>query len=235
MSKIFNIELKRSGLNTMQKAILRTLEAAGKPLSMRQFEEKLDKKRLTILYNLQKLQKRGWVEQARTQRIYTWSLQWKERKDGGSEISADTAYEILAKTPAKRLWGIQGAGAAEKLIRLMRRGVTYKPTHHRQRLRQVIVDGILTARGVELLKQAPKGELASHLRRPTILHITADTPELENLEIITDGKTLFVIDRERDRTTATKDANLVAAYLGLHETLKSLSPKVRPQEVYGEA
>ena len=74
------------------------------------------------------------------------------------------------------------------------KGTTYRPIHHRQRLRQIIVDGILTAKGVELIKQVEKEELSSHLHRPTILHVTVDTPELENLEIITDGERLLIVD-----------------------------------------
>lgn len=114
------------------------------------------------------------------------------------------------------------------------KGATYKPIHHRQRLRQTIVDAILTAKGVELIKQVPKEELLSHLRRPTILHITADTAELDNLEIISDGKLLLIIDRARQTAVVLRDLHAVAAYLALHETVKALSAKVRPQEVYGE-
>lgn len=150
------------------------------------------------------------------------------------EIPIERAYEMLTRSPSQKLWGIQGAEAVRVLTEEISRGTTYKPVHHRQRLRQIIVDGILTTRGVELIKRVAKEELLSHLRRPTILHITADTPELENLEIISDGTMVLITDRAKKKAMVTRDPLAVTAYLALHETIKALSTKARPQEVYGE-
>ena len=197
-------------------------------------EEGLDKKRLTIFYNLKQLQKRGFVRQDRTQKIYTWTLEPLETNVGSVEIPTERAYEAIARSSSQKLWGIQGGEAVKKLVEKIKRGTTYRPLHHRQRLRQVIVDAIFTTRGMDLIKQVPVEELSSHLHRPTILHVAADTAELDPLEIITDGKRLFIIDRERGRATVLHDAHAVSAYLALHETIKALSTKVRPQEVYGE-
>lgn len=234
MSNIFNTELRRGGFTEIQRLLLKTLYASGEPLSMRAFEEKLDKKRLTILYNLKQLKKRGFVRQDRTGRIYTWVLEPLRNGVGSTEIPIERAYDILARSSSQKLWGIQGGGAVCLLTEAILKGTTYKPIHHRQRLRQVIVDGILTTGGVELIKQVPKPELASHLHRPTILHVTEDTPELSNLEILSDGKLLLVIDRHAETAAVVHDPLAVAAYIALHETIKMLSTKVRPQEVYGD-
>lgn len=218
----------------MQKLLLKALHASGEPLSMRALEEKLDKNRLTILYNLKQLKKRGFVRQDRTGKIYTWVLEPLESDERSATIPIEHAYDVLARSPSQKLWGIQGGGAVRILAEKISRGTTYESIHHRQRLRQVIVDGILTPGGVELIRQIPKPELASHLHRPTILHVTEDTPELSNLEILSDGKLLLVIDRLAGTATVVHDSLAVAAYIALHETIKTFSTKVRPQEVYGE-
>ena len=234
MSKFFNIEVRRYRFNKTQMAVLKVLHSAQKPTTMAELEEKLDKKRLTIFYNLKELQKRGFVRQDRTQKIYTWILEFLEMGAGSEEIPTERAYEAIARSSSQKLWGIQGGKAVQKLIEKIKRGTTYQSIHHRQRLRRVIVDGILTTRGMDLIKQIPKEELSSHLHRPTILHVTADTAELDPLEIISDGKRLFIIDREREKATVLRDACAVSAYLALHETIKALSTKMHPQEVYGE-
>ncbi|MBI4088876.1 helix-turn-helix domain-containing protein [Candidatus Kaiserbacteria bacterium] len=234
MSNIFNIELKRNRFNKTQVAILKALHRAQKPTTMAELEEGLDIKRLTLYYNLKQLQKRGFVRQDRTQKIYTWTLEPLEMSADSVEISVERAYEAIARSPSQKLWGIQGGEAIKKLVEEIKRGTTYRLIHHRQRLRQVIVDAIFTTRGMDLIKQVPREELASHLHRPTILHATADTAELDPLEIITDGKRLFIIDRRREKATVLHDAHAVSAYLALHETIKALSTKMRPQEVYGE-
>lgn len=234
MSKIFNLDLKRGGFNKTQVLLLKALGASPKPMAIRELEEKLDRKRLTIYYNLKQLGKRGFVRQDRTGKIYTWILEQTEAAPGSIEIPIERAYEMLTRSPSQKLWGIQGGEAVRILIETIVKGATYKPIHHRQRLRQIIVDGILTTKGVELIKQVPRDELLSHLRRPTILHITADTPELDNLEIISDGKLLLITDRARGTAVVMRDSLVVAAYLALHETIKALSQKVRPQDVYGE-
>lgn len=218
----------------MQVEVLKVLLAAEKPRSMRDFEEHLDKKRLTIYYNLKQLEKRGFVRQDRTGKVYTWVLEPLEASSGIEEIPIERAYDIIARSDSQKLWGTQGREAVRILTEKISRGMTYKPIHHRQRLRQIIVDAIFTTKGVELIKQVPEEELLSHLRRPTILHITADTPELDNLEIISDGKLLLITDRARGTAVVIRDSLAVAAYLALHETIKALSPKVRPQDVYGE-
>jgi len=192
MSNIFNIELRRGGFNTTQVSLLKVLYASRKPASMRELEERLDKKRLTLFYNLRQLEKRGLVRQDRTGQIYTWVLEPLEAESVSIDIPIERAYEMLTRSSSQKLWGIQGAEAVRVLTEQMAKGTTYKPIHHRQRLRQIIVDGILTMKGVELIKQVRKEELLSHLRRPTILHITADTPELDNMEVISDGKLLLV-------------------------------------------
>lgn len=218
----------------MQVLLLKMLYTSKKPVSMREIEEKLDKKRLTLYYNLKQLKKRGLVRQDRTDRIYTWILEPLETESAPADIPIERAYEVLARSSSQKLWGIQGGEAVRVLTGKISKGTTYRPIHHRQRLRQIIVDGILTTKGVDLIKRVGKEELLSHLRRPTILHITADTPELENLEIITDGKVLLVIDRKKEKATVMRDSLMVVAYLALHETIKALSTKVRPQEIYGE-
>ena len=234
MSNIFNIELKRGKFNKTEVLLLKMLYASGKPMSMRGLEERSDKKRLTLLYNLRQLEKRGLVRQDRTGRIYTWVLEPLEAESGSVDIPVERAYEMLTRSPSQKLWGIQGAEAVRVLTEQIAKGVTYKPIHHRQRLRQIIVDGILTMKGVGLIKQVAKEELLSHLRRPTILHITADTPELDNMEVISDGKLLLIINRKKGGATVIRDSRATAAYLALHETIKALSTKVRPQEVYGD-
>ena len=235
MSKIFNIDLKRGGFNATQVEVLKALRAAEKPRSMRDFEEQLDKKRLTIYYNLKQLEKRGLVRQDRTGRIYTWELEPQETTRGSIEIPIERAYEAIARSSSQKLWGIQGGGAVRALTEKIIEGATYRPIHHRQRLRKVVVDAILTEKGVELIKHVSKEELSSHLHRPTILYIAADTPELDNLEVITDGKLLLIVDRGAETAVILRDSHAVAAYLALHETIKALSTKVRPQEVYGES
>lgn len=234
MSNIFNTELKKGGFNGVQTRLLKMLYASKEPLSMRMLEEKLDIKRLTILYNLKQLKKRGFVRQDRTGRIYTWVLEPLEKRVDSINIPIERAYDVLARSSSQKLWGIQGGGAVRILAETILKGTTFKPIHHRQRLRQVIIDGILTNEGVDLIKQIPKPELESHLHRPTILHATEDTPELRNLEILSDGKLLLVIDRHAGAATVVHNPLAVAAYIGLHETTKTLSTKVRPQEVYGE-
>jgi|SRR3989344_3186414 len=234
MSNILNIELRRGGFNTTQVLLLKALHTAKEPISIRGLEEKLDKKRLTIFYNLKQLKKRGLVRQDRAGRIYTWTLEPLETELNFTEVPIERAYEMLTRSPSQKLWGIQGAEAVRVLTEQIARGTTYKPIHRRQRLRQIIVDGILTTKGVDLIKQVAKGELLSHLRRPTILHITTDTPELDNMEVISDGKLLLVIDRKKGGAVVIRDSRVTAAYLALHETIKALSTKVRPQEVYGD-
>ena len=213
---------------------MRLLRAAKSPLSMRQIEERIDQKRLTLLYNLRKLEKRGWVRQDRSRRIYTWALNFSNVASTGTHVPPEEVYALLAKTSSQKLWGIQGAGALRQLTQKIHTGTSYIPMHHRQRLRRMVVDALIPARGVDILKSMPKRELASHLRRPTILHMTADAPALDNLEILTDGKTLFVIDHDTGRAALTNQAAFVTAYIGLHETIKSLSTKVRPQDIYGD-
>ena len=234
MSNIFNIELKRGKFNKTEVLLLKMLYASKRPVSMRELEERLDRKRLTLLYNLKQLEKRGLVRQDRTGRIYTWILGPLETESGSVDIPIERAYEVLTRSSSQKLWGIQGAEAVRVLTEKISKGTTYKSIHHRQRLRQIIVDGILTTKGVELIKRVAKEELLSHLRRPTILHVTVDTPELDNLEIITDGEQLLVVDYERGEAKIIHEPSAVTAYLGLHETIKTLSTKVRPQEVYGE-
>ncbi len=234
MSKIFNLELKRGRFNKTQVSILKTLHTEEEPLSMRALEEKLDKKRLTIFYNLKQLEKIGLVRQDRTGQIYTWVLKPLETESASANIPIERAYEVLARSPSQKLWGIQGGEAVRVLTEKISKGTTYKSIHHRQRLRRIIVDGIITTKGVELIKQVAKEELLSHLRRPTILHITADTPELDSLEIISDGKLLLIVDRIGGTAIMIRDSLAVSAYLALHETIKALSSKVRPQDVYGE-
>lgn len=233
MLKIFNIELERGGFNKVQKELLRALYRAKAPLSIRALEEETGEERLTVYYNLKRLKERSKVRQDRTGRIYTWSLIPAETV-GGHQIPIDRAYDAIARSPSQRLWGIQGGEAVRALIKQMNSGTTYEPIHHRQRLRKVVVDAILTEKGVELVKRAPETELISHLRRPTILHITADTPELDHKEIMTDGKMLLTIDRAKGTATVLHDAEAAAAYIALHETIKRLSTKARPQEIYGD-
>lgn len=234
MSNIFNIELRRGKFNKTQVLLLKALYASKRPASMRELEEKLDRKRLTLLYNLKQLEKRGLVRQDRTGRIYTWILKPLESESASLDIPIERAYEVLTRSSSKKLWGIQGGGAVRVHTGKIAKGTTYRPIHHRQRLRQIIVDGILTAKGVELIKQVEKEELSSHLHRPTILHVTVDTPELENLEIITDGERLLIVDYAKRKAKIIQEPAAVTAYIGLHETIKTLSTKVRPQEVYGE-
>jgi hypothetical protein len=233
MSNIFNIDAKRGKFNKTQVAILRTLKA-GRPLSMRELEEKLEIKRLTLLYNLQQLGALELVHQDRSGKIYTWTLKHTERGERSLAIPIEQAYDLLAKSDSQKLWGIQGGEAVRALIEKIGEGTSFKSIHQRQRLRQVIVDAILTVRGVESIKSAPHEELVSHLHRPTILHVVPDTPELDNLESITDGKVLLLIDRERGEASQLREPRAIAAYLALHETIKALATKVRPQEVYGE-
>ncbi len=234
MSNIINIELGRGKFNKTEVLLLKALYLSKKPASMRELEERLDRKRLTLLYNLKQLEKRGLVRQDRTGRIYTWILEPLEAESNSADIPIERAYEILTRSSSQKLWGIQGGEAVRILTEKISKGITYKPIHHRQRLRQIIVDAILTTKGVDLIKQVGKEELLSHLRRPTILHVTVDTPELENLEIITDGKQLLVVDYAKGRATILREPSAVTAYLGLHETIKALSTKMRPQEVYVE-
>ncbi|MBI2048720.1 MAG: helix-turn-helix transcriptional regulator [Parcubacteria group bacterium] len=234
MSNIFNIDAGKGRFNKTQVKVLKALRAATKPMSMRDLEEKLEIKRLTILYNLKQLQQLELVRQDRTGRIYTWLLVPPEVRAGSTEIPIERAYEVLARSPSQKLWGIQGGEAVRMLTEKILKGMTYKPIHHRQRLRQIIIDGILTPKGVGYIKRVPEKELSSHLHRPTILHITADTPELDNLEIISDAKVLLIIDRAAGNATVIRDPYAVTAYLALHETIKATSTKMRPQEIYGD-
>ena len=234
MSNIFNVELKKGGFNKMQEAVLKALHATKKPMTMAELEETLDKKRLTIYYNLKQLQKRGFVRQDRTKKIYMWTLEPLEMVSDSAEIPIEHAYRVLERSTSQKLWGIQGGEAVRKLVETIKEGTTYRPIHHRQRLRQVIVDAILTQKGLDFVKQVPKEELSSHLHRPTILHVVADTAELDSLEIISNGKLLLVIDREKGKAMVVHNAHIVTAYIALHETIKALSTKMSPQEVYGE-
>jgi hypothetical protein len=234
MSKIFNLDLKRGGFNKVQVEVLKALMRAGRPLSMRSLEEALDKRRLTIYYNLRELAKRGVVRQDRTGKIYIWALVLEETNTSSTDIPISQAYDVLARSNSQKLWGIQGGAAVRTLISQIKEGATYRPIHHRQRLRQVIVDAILTTSGIEAIKSAPREELASHLHRPTILHVVPDTPELDPLESITDGKVLLLINRAEGKAAVTRDATEIAAYIAMHETVKALATKMRPQEVYGE-
>lgn len=233
MSNIFNIDVEHGGFNKTQKSILWALSATGRPLSIRALEEELDVKRLTIYYNLKQLRKRKVVRQDRTGKIYTWSLVPAEAEARISEVPIDRAYDALARSPAKRLWGIQGGAAVRELVHEIGAGMTYRPIHHRQRLRKTVVDGILTQAGVEWIKRAPVEELSSHFHRPTILHIAPDTPELDYREIISDGEKTLLIDRRARKAFLLKDRVVAEGYIVLHETIKALSAKARPQEVYG--
>lgn len=233
MSKIINIDLTRGGFNPTQVSILRKMQSTGKSLSMRDLEKSLDKKRLTLYYNLKHLERRGVVRHDKTGKIYTWALAPRDISSGAMEVSISQAYEMIARSSSKRLWGIQGGESVRMVVKNILKGTSYKNIHHRQRLRKVIVDGILTEKGIGLIKLSPKEELLSHLRRATILHATVDTPELSFLEIITDGKILFVIDYSKECARLIRDPSLVKGYLALHETIKALSTKLRPDEVYG--
>lgn len=233
MLKMFNIELEMGGFNRVQKELLRALYRAKAPLSIRALEEQTGEERLTVYYNLKRLRERRRVRQDRTGKIYTWSLVPTEASDA-HQIPIARAYDVIARSPSQRLWGIQGGEAVRTLIKEIDCGATYRPIHHRQRLRKVVVDAILTEKGVALVRRAPETELISHLRRPTILYITADTPELDHREIMTDGKTLLTIDHAKGTATVLHDAEAAAAYIALHETIKRLSIKARPQEIYGD-
>lgn len=234
MSNIFNIDVEHGGFNKTQKSLVRTLSATGRPLSIRALEERLGAKRLTIYYNLKQLRKRKVVRQDRTGKIYTWSLVPTEAEARVSEVPIDRAYDTLARSPAKRLWGIQGGLTIREIVNGIGKGVTYRPIHHRQRLRKIVVDGILTQAGVEWIKRAPVEELSSHFHRPTILHVAVDTPELDYQEIITDGEKTIIIDRRAQKAFLLKDRVVAEGYIALHETIKALSVKAKPQEVYGE-
>src|SRR3989344_5385857 len=122
MSKIFNIEVRRSRFNKTQVVILKALHAAQRPMAMAGLEEGLDKKRLTIFYNLKQLQKRGFVRQDRTQKIYTWTLEPLETNVGSVEIPIERAYETIARSSSQKLWGIQGGEAVKKLVEKIKRG-----------------------------------------------------------------------------------------------------------------
>ncbi len=244
MSKIFNTypssKLERIAVfNELEGKILRELRRAPNGLTVKKLMELTRKGRLTVFYDLRKLEKRGLISCDKTKHAHKWNffettqtpLVTDGPKGGGSVA---TAYQILHNSNQHKIIGIQGNGAVKSIIKNVGMGKNFSKTHTRQKLRQVIIDGILTEESINLIQGLEKKFLKSHFGRPSILHTIPDNPLISNYEIISDGKILVSINHTKNVATISHDLEIVRAYLALHETIKKSGVKRNPTEIYGK-
>jgi len=243
MSKIFNISLgevlRIAKLNKTETAIVNALKQSKNPLTVGRLIDSLRLERLVVFYNLKKLEKRGIVKCNSNFRAHTWGL--ASMDSSGTSVVAERnvtisdAYQALHNSAQQKLYGIQGAGAVKEIIKLIEKERNiFTKTHVRQKLRQVIIDGIITEKGVGMIKGMPKETIESHFGRPTILHVIPDNSFIDNYEIFSDGKLLVTVDYSRKIAHIDEDLNAVVGFLGLFETIKVGAVKKKPMEVYGE-
>lgn len=228
--------LKIGGLNKTEAAIVRELKSAGKPLTVKNLMQILHMGRLRVFYDLRKLEKRGILERNKMSKAHTWEI--FIRKDGSKsfeeEVSVERAYQILNDSGGQRIIGIQGTKAVKKVCRMISEGLSFERTHRRQKLRQVIIDGILTEGAVNLIKNLPEGYRKSHFGRPTEIHVIPDNNFISDYEILSDVRVLAIIDRSKDKAIIVSNPLAVSGFIALHETLKVGSVKKSPVDIYGE-
>lgn len=242
MSKNFNISFRRlvgSGfLNKTKIAILKELKHRQKPLTIKNLIEALDLKRLSLLYNLKALETLGLVQRDRSLKVHWWRLREENfslTESAQEEIPIYAAYQLLAESSSQKIYGIQGAGAVKNIAQLIEQeGNIFTKVHLRQKLRQEIIDGIVTERGGEIIKKLPKTVLKSHFGRPTILHIVPDNDFIHDLEILSDGKLVLVISHKDGKAFMIKSFLAENAFRALFESIKDSGIKKSPTEVYGE-
>ena len=244
MSKIFNISprsvMRLARLNKTEAVIIRVLKDSKKPLTVKGLINLLKEERLTIFYNLRKLEKRGLLKRDKTSRAHTWSVaiagadKEKILKTQNNQLSIGAGYDVLHASRQHRLFSIQGTNAVKSTSDMIRMGRSFTKTHTRQKLRQVIIDGILTDTGVTIMKGLPRNLLKSHFGRPSILHIIPHNPAISDYEIVSDGKTLLIINHADGTCVISDEEGMISGFLALHETVKNGGKKVNPVEVYGE-
>jgi len=242
MSKIFNITprevLNIAQLNKTERLVLGALKGAKKPQSIARLTEGTGLKRLVLLYNLKKLEKRGLVHRDEKRKAHLWWFNVPNQDQVVAstdlKVTVTDAYQILHKSGQRRLYGIQGHGAIKSILEDIRKErADFSDTHVRQKLRQVIIDSILTKESLELTKNLPTKVRQSHFGRPTLVHVIPDNVFISNLEILSDGKVAVFIDHSSDDATISTDPTTVKAFLALHETIKGGAVKQRPEEAYG--
>ncbi|MEK7538728.1 MAG: winged helix DNA-binding protein [Patescibacteria group bacterium] len=242
MSKNFNISpamvTKIALPNKTEGVILRTLKQSKKPIALKNLCEALDINRLTALYNLKKLKKRGLVILNNTSKSHTWALSLLETTGSLQErihhsVSILDAYQALHASGSHTIIGIQGKEAIESILDMIGKGQSFGQAHTRQKLRQVIIDAIITDDAIGTIKSLPKKILGSHFGRPTILHSIPNNSFITSLEIISDGKMLVTIDHATKKASISKELAFISTFNALHETLKMTATKRRPDEIYG--
>jgi hypothetical protein len=244
MLNIFNINIqdaeKIADLNKTEQAIVRVLKKARKPLPLGVIMEALRLKRLVVFYNLRKLEKRGLAIRDMANRAHVWRLSdsltehKQEKVSHRKSVSIRDVYQLLNDSQSKKLFGIQGAGAVNSIIRMSQSMINFSKIHRRQKLRQVIIDGILTDKGVIIMKNLPPSVLRSHFGRPSILHVIPDNSFITDREMLSDGKMLVSINHAKKIASITQKSEIIEGFLSLFESLKGVASSKIPQDVYGE-
>ena len=170
-------------LNKTEKEILRILVLNTKPMTIGDMWESKHINRLTSLYSLKKLEKRGLVKRNTDKKSHTWVFASSEintsvgvRDSENKYISIDDAYEFLRKSNQQKVIGIQGLIAVDSLVKNMKQKPgRFTGIHIRQKLRQTIIDAILTDSAADKIQHLPKEALLTHFGRPTILHVIPES------------------------------------------------------------
>ncbi len=228
-------------LNKTEKEIFRILVQATKPMTIGDIWKKKHMNRLTFLYNLKKLEKRGFIKCDRSRKAHIWVAVHLETNISGDVkindnkyISIDEAYDILKKSSQQKIIGIQGAVAVGSITKSIEQDhKRFAEIHTRQKLRQTIIDSIITGGAIDKIQHLPKEALLTHFGRPTILHVIPENNFISEHEIISDGKLLVITDHKTKKAIILKDQLIIKSVTALLEIIKINGIKKNIAEIYG--
>lgn len=227
--------------NKTEKDVLRILAQNIKPTTIGDMWKSSHVNRLTLLYSLKKLEKRGFVRCDKTKKAHTWvfvqpniDIFGNAEVDSNKYVSIDDAYDILRKSSQQKIVGIQGVGAVSFLVESMKINPDrFSRIHIRQKLRQTIIDSILTEKAAEKIQSLSKKALLTHFGRPTILHVIPESNFISDYEVISDGKLLIITNHKENKALVLRDPLIIKTTIAFLEIIKISGIKKNIAEIYG--
>ena len=231
-TKTINREYK---LTKSEQKILKELLHHEKGLVLNEIVVKTSLARLTALYNLRKLEERNLVYRNKTKKAHVFHSRIKNIEfENITELSPSEAYSILEKTDAKRIIGIQGINAIKEILKtLFSNKKQYAKLHKRQKQRDIIINSIIFEGSFLDAHSLPQEYYKTHLGRPTTLRVLSDdNKKLSNYEVISDGKTLAIINRLSDKAIVVRQRNVIEVIEGLMEIIAASSRSKNIADLY---